>query len=53
MPMVKVNLNVRVEQAEMEILETYAEQTGRTKTDIIREYIRSLAIRRPPHSLNE
>jgi len=53
MQMVKVNLNIRVEQTEMEILEIYAEQTGRTKTDIIREYIRSLAIRRPPHSLNE
>ena len=47
--MVKVNLNVRVEKSEMEILENYAQQTGRTKTDIIREYIRSLAIRRPPH----
>jgi predicted DNA-binding protein len=51
--MAKVNLNVRVEQSEMEILEMYAQQTGRTKTDIIREYIRTLAIRRPPHSLNE
>jgi len=51
--MVKVNLNIRVEQSEMEILEMYAQQTGRTKTDIIREYIRNLAIRRPPHSLNE
>ena len=47
--MVKVNLNVRVEKSEMEILENYAQQTGRTKTDIIREHIRSLAIRRPPH----
>jgi len=51
--MAKVNLNIRVEQSEMEILESYAQQTGRTKTDIIREYIRSLAIRRPPHSFNE
>ncbi|MCC5631313.1 ribbon-helix-helix domain-containing protein [Nostoc sphaeroides] len=47
--MAKVNLNIRVEQSEMEILESYAQQTGRTKTDIIREYIRNLAIRRPPH----
>ena len=31
----------------MEMLEQYAELAGRTKTDIIREYIRSLAIRRP------
>ncbi len=37
--MVKVNLNVRVETSEMEILENYAQQTGRTKTDIIREYM--------------
>jgi predicted DNA-binding protein len=50
---VKVNLNIRVEQSEMEILEIYAQQTGRTKTDIIREYIRNLVIRRPPHSRNE
>ncbi len=35
--MVKVNLDVRVEKSEMEILENYAQQTGRTKTDIIRE----------------
>ncbi|MGH1395797.1 MAG: ribbon-helix-helix domain-containing protein [Trichormus sp.] len=58
--MVKVVLNIRVEQSEMEILEKYAKDSGRTKTDIIREYIRNLAIpfqgsklRRPPHSLNE
>ncbi|MEH2235256.1 MAG: ribbon-helix-helix domain-containing protein [Nostoc sp.] len=51
--MVKVNLNVRVEQTEMEALEAYASLAGRSKTDIIREYIRSLAIRRPPHSRNE
>ncbi|MBW4610337.1 MAG: ribbon-helix-helix domain-containing protein [Hassallia sp. WJT32-NPBG1] len=44
MQMVKVNLNIRVEQAEMEILEKRAKQTGRTKTDIIREYIRSLDV---------
>jgi len=49
--MVKVNLNVRVEKSEMKILENYAQQTRRTKTDIIREYIRSLAIRRSPHHL--
>ncbi|AFZ27147.1 Ribbon-helix-helix protein, copG family [Cylindrospermum stagnale PCC 7417] len=44
MQMVKVNLNVRLEQLEMEILEQYAKQTGRTKTDIIREYIRNLNV---------
>jgi hypothetical protein len=47
--MTKVNLNVRIDHKEMETLENYARETGRTKTDIIREYIRSLAIRRPPH----
>jgi predicted DNA-binding protein len=48
MQMVKVNLNIRVEQSEMEALEQYAQQTGRTKTDIIREYIRTLNV----HSLS-
>ncbi|MBD0384984.1 MAG: CopG family transcriptional regulator [Nostoc sp. C3-bin3] len=43
--MVKVNLNIRVEQSEMEILERHAKHSGRTKTDIIREYIRSLDVR--------
>jgi predicted DNA-binding protein len=45
MQMVKVNLNVRIEQSEMEILEKRAHLTGRTKTDIIREYIRRLDVR--------
>lgn len=45
MQMVKVNLNIRVEQSEMELLEKYAKYSGRTKTDIIREHIRRLDVR--------
>jgi predicted DNA-binding protein len=35
-------LNIRVPDQEMEILEQYAKATHRAKTDIIREFIRSL-----------
>ena len=35
-------LNVRLPTHEMKILEQYAKKTGRTKTDLIREFIRSL-----------
>jgi predicted DNA-binding protein len=45
MQMVKVNLNIRIEQSEMELLEKYAKHSGRTKTDIIREHIRRLDVR--------
>ena len=40
----KVNLNVRVEDLEMEKLKRYSDKTGRTKTDLIREFIRSLPV---------
>ena len=40
--MTKVLINVRIEESEDELLETYCQQTGRTKTDVIREFIRSL-----------
>ncbi len=40
--MAKTQLNLRIEDLEMKILEKYAKKTGRTKTDILREFIRSL-----------
>jgi predicted DNA-binding protein len=35
-------LNIKVPTQELKILEAFADQTARTKTDIIREFIRSL-----------
>jgi hypothetical protein len=35
-------LNVNIPASEMEILESYCRQVKRNKTDLIREYIRSL-----------
>ncbi|MBL1211628.1 ribbon-helix-helix protein, CopG family [Geminocystis sp. GBBB08] len=40
--MAKIQLSVRVEESEMKLLIKYAKKTGRTKTDIVREFIRSL-----------
>jgi len=40
--MPKVQLNLRIEESEMLLLIKYSEKTGRTKTDILREMIRSL-----------
>ncbi|PHV63239.1 ribbon-helix-helix protein, CopG family [Cyanobacterium aponinum] len=40
--MAKVQLSVRVEEYEMKLLIKYAKKTGRTKTDVVREFIRSL-----------
>jgi predicted DNA-binding protein len=40
--MSKVQLSARIEESEMKLLVKYAKKTGRTKTDIIREFIRSL-----------
>lgn len=40
--MPKVVLNVRIEASEMELLKFYAQQTGRTQTDVVRELVRSL-----------
>ena len=41
--MAKVLTNIRIDKSEDELLETYCQQTGRTKTDVLREYIRSLS----------
>jgi predicted DNA-binding protein len=35
-------LNLRLPESEMEMLNRYAKKVGRTKTDIVRELIRSL-----------
>jgi predicted DNA-binding protein len=36
-------LNINLPASEMEILDAYCQQTNRNKTDVLREYIRSLA----------
>lgn len=35
-------LNINIPASEMEILESYCKQVKRNKTDVLREYIRSL-----------
>lgn len=40
--MSKVQVNLRIEESEMILLTEYAKLTGRTRTDILREMIRSL-----------
>ncbi len=35
-------LNIKIPEQELKILEAFADQTERTKTNIIREFIRSL-----------
>ncbi len=41
--MAKILINVRIEEKEDALLEAYCELYGRTKTDVIREYIRTLS----------
>lgn len=41
--MAKILINIRIEEKENAVLEAYCQQTGRTKTDVLREYIRSLS----------
>ncbi len=36
------SLTIKASEQELENLEFYCQQTGRTKTDVIREYLRSL-----------
>jgi len=40
--MAKIQLSIRIEDSEMKLLNQYSKKTGRTKTDVIREFIRSL-----------
>jgi hypothetical protein len=42
------SLNIRLPENEFAALARYAAQTGRTKTEIMREFIRSLELR-PAH----
>jgi predicted DNA-binding protein len=37
-------LNIKIPHQELSILEVFTEKTERTKTDIIREFIRALAV---------
>lgn len=38
----EANLHIRLPLNELKILEDYAEKTKRTKTDLVREWVRSL-----------
>ncbi|MDJ0678299.1 MAG: ribbon-helix-helix protein, CopG family [Xenococcaceae cyanobacterium MO_167.B52] len=40
--MCQKQLNIRVPAHELKILDSYAKETKRTKTEILREFIRSL-----------
>ena len=40
--MAKTHLSLRLEESELEILRTYVKKTGRTQSDVLREFIRSL-----------
>jgi hypothetical protein len=44
----KKRLDFRLEEFEMKILEEYCEAVGRTKTDVLRELVRSLKLKRKP-----
>jgi hypothetical protein len=44
----KKRLDFRLEEYELEILEDYCTSVGRTKTDILRELIRSLKTKKKP-----
>ncbi|WP_334888271.1 CopG family transcriptional regulator [Nostoc sp.] len=43
----KKRLDFRIEELEFQILEEYCELVGRTKTDVLRELIRSLKKKKP------
>ena len=43
----KKRLDFRVEEFEFEILESYCKAVGRTKTDVLRELIRTLKQEKP------
>jgi predicted DNA-binding protein len=44
----KKRLDFRLEESELEILETYCKAVGRTKSDVLREMIRSLKTKKKP-----
>jgi predicted DNA-binding protein len=37
-------LNIKIPNQELSILETFTDRTERTKTDVIREFIRALSV---------
>lgn len=51
--MAKIILNVRVEELEMQLLEQYCLQAGRTKTDVVRTLLRGLKRRLPQETFKE
>ena len=51
--MAKIILNVRVEESEMQLLEQYCKQAGRTKTDVVRTLLRGLKRRLPQENFEE
>lgn len=44
----KVRLQILLEEKEKQHLEEYCEITGRTKTDVLREFIRGLKLPKKP-----
>jgi hypothetical protein len=44
----KKRLDFRIEEFELEILEEYCKAVGRTKTDVLRELIRNLRLKKKP-----
>lgn len=49
----KIILNVRVEELEMQLLEQYCKQAGRTKTDVVRTLLRGLKRKLPQETFEE
>jgi len=43
----KRRLDFRVEDSEFDFLEAYCKELGRTQTDVLREFLRSLAKKKP------
>ena len=46
--MSKKNLTVRIEETEKAILSQFCEKVGRTQSDVVREFVRSLKPKRLP-----
>jgi hypothetical protein len=44
-------LDFRIQEFEFEIIEQHCKAVGRTKTDVLRELIRSLKVKEKPSSL--
>ncbi len=44
----KKRLDFRLEEFELEILEDYCQAVGRTKSDVLRELIRNLRLKKKP-----